>query len=327
MKLRDVNERTIRHTLERTRRALAVRRMSPRTVEQYLGWVRRFLQANRVRHLAAVGELEVVEFLTDLAVRRRVSTSTQGQAASALIFLFRHVLDRPIARPSAIRAHTNPRLPIVLTRSEVRRVLGALTGVDQLIAALLYGSGLRLMECLQLRLKDIDLERYEITVRTGKGNKDRVTMLAERLEPRLAKHIMAVSRLHDRDVARGDGYTHLPGAMHRKAPHASRDLRWQFLFPSRRRTPSPDHAGKVRSHRHASAVQRAVRAAASRARIAKRVTCHSLRHSFATHLLADGYDIRTVQELLGHRSVRTTMIYTHVLNRGAGAVRSPGDLL
>lgn len=322
-----VHARTIEKVLGRGLREMGFRRLSPRTQEQYGSWIRRFLDVNRSRDLAALSELEVVDFLTDLAVRRRVSASTQSQAASALLFLFSHVLKRPIATPSAIRAPTTRRLPVVLTRREIRRVLAALRGPDQLVATLLYGSGLRLAECLQLRIKDLDFERHEITVRSGKGNRDRVTMLAERVAPRLRRHLVVVSRLHDRDCARGRGYVQLPGAFHRKSPHAARELKWQYVFPSARVALIPGYPGAVRHHRHPTAVQRAVRAAARDAGLTKRVTCHAFRHSFATHLLADGYDIRTVQELLGHRSVRTTMIYTHVLNRGAGAVRSPGDAL
>ncbi len=267
-------------------------------------------------------------FLSDLAVRRRVSASTQNQASAALLFLYREVLRTPLESPGGVvRAKRPSRLPVVLTRAEVRAVLGQLDRQPHLVALLLYGAGLRLLEALSLRVKDVDLSRGELLVRDGKGGKDRVTMLPSTAAGPLARHLVWVRALHERDLAAGDGRVALPGALEHKCPAAGREWAWQWVFPASTRYRVPDTGERRRHHLHESAVQRAVRAAVLRAGIPKRATCHTLRHSFATHLLEDGYDIRTVQELLGHADVRTTMIYTHVLNRGGRGVRSPADSL
>jgi integron integrase len=309
------------------RRAARVHHYSPRTEEAYVAWVRRFVRYHSLRHPAELGASEVRDFLTALADRRKLSASSQTQALSALIFLYRDVLGRELAETGAIvRAKQPTRLPVVLSHDEVRALLDRLEGSPRLVCALLYGSGLRLLEALELRVKDLDLPRAEILVRRAKGAKDRVTMLPAALREDLQAHLERVRRLHRRDLDQGGGKAPLPNAFERKAPSAARAWGWQYVFPAHRRYQDPD--GELRRHHlHESVVQRAVRRAVIEARIAKRATCHSLRHSFATHLLQDGYDIRTVQELLGHRDVATTMIYTHVLNKGGRGVRSPMDRL
>ena len=314
--------------LDQVRRALRVRRYSPRTEEAYIGWIRRFVLFNGRRHPRELGAGAIAEFLTDLAERRGVSASTQSQAASALIFLYEKVLGIRVGRADGVvRAKRSRRLPVVLTREEVREVLGHLAGTKRLVILLLYGSGLRLMECLRLRVKDLDLERCELRVRQGKGAKDRITMLPASIRDLLAHHLLVVKEQHDADQGAGGGYVVLPHALARKYPGAAREWAWQYVFPASRITRDPATGRGYRHHLHESAVQRAVKRAVRRAGIPKNATCHTFRHSFATHLLEDGYDIRTVQELLGHRDVSTTMIYTHVLNRGGLGVRSPADLL
>jgi integron integrase len=257
-----------------------------------------------------------------------VSSSTQRQAASALAFLYEEVLGVAVALPKGIsRPRKSRRLPVVLTRDEIRALLDELQGTHRLVASVLYGSGLRLMEGMRLRVKDVDPRRGELVVRSGKGGHDRVTTLPTSIADTLVRQVERVRALHERDIAAGAGWVDLPGAFAAKAPRVARELGWQYLFPAAR-THTDRHTGQGRRHHlHESAVQRAVKEAARRAGIVKRATCHTLRHSFATHLLEDGYDIRTIQELLGHKSVRTTMIYTHVLNRGGRGVRSPLDLL
>jgi integron integrase len=272
-----------------------------------------------------MGEPEVAEFLTHLA-ERQVAPSTQMQALCALLFLYEHVLGRPLGKLKELRwARPRARLPVVLTAQEVERVLVGLRGVRWLVAMLLYGSGLRLLECLQLRVKDVDLERGEIRVRTTKGGTPRVTVLPEAVRELLRAHLAAVRRQHERDVARGAGSVALPGALAAKYPRAAREWPWQWVFPATREYVDRASGERRRHHLHESAVQRAVKAAVLRSGIGKRATCHTLRHSFATHLLESGYDIRTVQELLGHKDVSTTMLYTHVLHRGGLGVRSPAD--
>jgi integron integrase len=312
--------------LPSVRRALRVRHYSRRTEEAYVGWIRRFVRFHGLRHPAELGEREIAEFLTHLATDARVAASTQTQALSALLFLYRDILGRPFQELQGIvRAKRPERVPVVLSRVEIRTVLGCLTGVPRIVAALLYGAGLRLLEALELRVKDLDFERRQITIRSGKGAKDRVTVLPQALAPPLRAHLRRVELLHQRDLARGAGRVPLPGALGRKAGSAAEDWQWQYLFPAARVRRDPATGGLERHHFHESAVQRAVREAVRRAGVTKRATCHTFRHSFATHLLEDGYDIRTVQELLGHRDVATTMIYTHVRQRGAMGVRSPMD--
>jgi integron integrase len=275
-----------------------------------------------------MGRAEVTAFLTSLAVKGRVSPSTQNQALAALLFLYGEVLGQQVAWVAdLVRAKSPPRIPVVLTRDEVRGILRGMRGVPQLVARLLYGTGLRLLEGLRLRVKDVDFGSNEIQVRGGKGNRDRVTMLPASLKPALGVHLQAVRLLHDRRVVAGAGWVELPGALAAKYPNAGREWGWQWVFPA-----TKDYAdaatGQVRRHHlHESVIQRAFREAVRASGVPKAAHCHTLRHSFATHLLESGYDIRTVQELLGHRDVRTTMIYTHVLNRGGLGVRSPVDTL
>ena len=312
------------------RAAVRVRHYSPRTGEAYVGWVRRFVHHNGDRHPAALDVAAVEAFLSDLATHHGVSASTQNQARAALLFLYRVVLEAPLPGLDGVtRAKRPPRLPTVLTRDDVDRVLAALGAARapyQLVGQLLYGAGLRLMEGLELRVKDLDLARGELLVRAGKGGKDRVTVLPAVAGGALVGHLARVRAVHARDLADGGGRVATPGALARKMPAAAASWPWQWVFPATSRYRDPATGAWRRHHMHETAVQRAVRDAAVRAGIPRRITCHTFRHSFATHLLEAGYDIRTVQELLGHRDVRTTMIYTHVLNRGGRGVISPIDL-
>jgi len=314
--------------LDRVRDAVRRRHYSRRTEEAYLSWIRRFILFHGKRHPAQMGVDEITRFLTALAVQGKVASSTQNQAVSALLFLYREVLGQEIPwLDSLVYAKRSRRLPVVLTRDEVRALLEHLHGVPRLMALLLYGAGLRLLECARLRVKDIDFASNQIVVRAGKGERDRVTMLPAAVKADLARHLEAVRRQYDQDLRRGAGWVELPGALMRKYPHAGREWGWQWVFPATRIYVDRVTGQRRRHHLHETVLQRAVKEAARRAGIAKRATCHTFRHSFATHLLEDGCDIRTVQALLGHRDVSTTMIYTHVLNRGPGAVRSPADRL
>lgn len=313
--------------LRRLQSNLALRHYSPRTIASYCGWVIRFVRYHRLRHPAVMGEAEVMAFLGYLREQRRVAAATQTQALAALQCLYAHVLDRPLRVAGQIpRAKGPTRLPVVLTPDEVSRVLRELEGVYAVVGLLLYGSGLRLTECVTLRVKDVDLERREIVLRRGKGGKDRVTVLPGVLVPLLEKHLARVRAVHERDRARGGGWVALPGALARKYPEAPVSWGWQWVFPASRRRRLADGRG-YRHHLHQTAMQRAMRVAVRQAGIAKPAGCHTLRHSFATHLLQGGADIRTIQELLGHRDVTTTMLYTHVLNRGGLGVQSPLDRL
>lgn len=312
--------------LDQVRHASRARQLSRRTEEAYVGWVRRYVLFHGKRHPLELDGSAVAAFLSHLANERNVSPSTQNQPASALLFLYREVLAQPLDAPHNVLRPTRPRrLPVVLTRPEVHAILVEMTGVKRLVASLLYGSGLRLLEALQLRVKDICLERNEILVRGGKGGHDRVTMLPAALRTDLARQLAVGRTQHAINVERGGGRVALPKALGGKYPAASRELAWQYLFPATRCYVDRATRERRRHHLHESAVQRALKQAVRQSGIAKRVTCHSFRHSFATHLLEDGYDIRTIQELLGHRSVKTTMIYTHVLNRGGRGVMSPLD--
>ena len=314
--------------LVRVRRAIRLRHFSRRTTQAYVGWIRRYVRYHGFRHPSEMGSAEITAFLNDLAQHSRVSASTQNQALAALMFLYRDVLGDPVNWPSEIvRAKRPVRVPDVLTRAEVRRILSHLDGTPRLVAELLYGGGLRLLEALQLRVRDLEFERLEIHVRHGKGGKDRVTMLPTRVVSRLQVHLEQVHQQHARDLLFGRGRAPLPGALRRKYPAAASEWGWQFVFPASRSHKDPATGTSLRHHLHESVIQRAVKVAVRDAGIAKRATCHTFRHSFATHLLEDGYDIRTVQELLGHRDVSTTMVYTHVLNRGGLGVRSPADRL
>ena len=310
------------------RDAIRTRHYSRRTEEAYLAWIRRYILFHGKRHPAEMGAAEMTQFLTSLAVRRKVAASTQNQALSALLFLYREVLGQEVPWLDGIVHAKRPRrLPVVLTREEIRAVLGQLNGVPRLMALLLYGAGLRVLECARLRVKDIDFASNQIVVRAGKGDRDRVTMLPAAVKADLARHLELVRRKYDQDLKPGAGWVELPGALMRKYPNAGREWGWQWVFPATRIYVDRSTGQRRRHHLHETVLQRAVRDAIRRAGIAKHATCHTFRHSFATHLLEDGHDIRTVQELLGHRDVSTTMIYTHVLNRGPGAVRSPADRL
>jgi len=321
----DSSDRPVR-LLDRLREALRVRHRSRRTEEAYAEWVRRFVRFHGKRHPSELGPDAVTAFLNHLAVEGEVAASTQNQALNALVFLYRHVLGRrPDRFEGLVRARGPRRLPVVLTQAEVRALLAELHGVERLVASLLYGGGLRLLEALSLRVKDVDFGRREIRVRRGKGDKDRVTPLPEACSRPLLQHLQEARALHERDVAEGFGVVALPDALARKYPGAAREWSWQWVFPASRRYHDVKTGTERRHHLHETVVQRAVKRAVAAAHITKPASCHTLRHSFATHLLEAGYDVRTVQELLGHRSLQTTMIYTHVLNRGGRAVRSPLD--
>ena len=312
--------------LDQLRECLRVRHYSLRTEDAYLDWVRRFILFHDKRHPKEMGAVEVQAFLTHLAVERHVSASTQNQAKAALLFLYRHMLEMDLPwLDGVIQAKRSPRLPVVLTPGEVRVLLDQMEGGMALVARLLYGTGMRLMEGLRLRVKDLDFERREVIVRDGKGGKDRVTMLPDLLVAPLRRHLEAVKALHDRDLADGFGEVWLPDALAEKFKAAPRAWGWQWIFPSTLRSADPRSGAIRRHHLQPESVQKAVRLAARAGELIKPVTPHVLRHSFATHLLAAGYDIRTVQELLGHKDVETTMIYTHVLNRGGRGVASPLD--
>ena len=312
--------------LERVRIAIQGRHYSPRTEKAYVGWIRQFVLFHGHRDPEALGAPEVGAYLAHLATAGRVSASTQNQAFSALVFLYRDVLGRELAGlADTPRAKRPIRLPLVLAREEVQAVLRRLRGTPWLMCALMYGSGLRLLECCRLRVKDVDFLRSEITVHDGKGRKDRVTVLPSRLVPFLRKQLERVELQHRRDLEGAAGYVALPDALDRKYPNASREWAWQWVFPARRIHVDPASRERRRHHLHESLLQRLFAEAVRAAGLAKPASCHTLRHSFATHLLETGYDIRTIQELLGHSDVSTTMIYTHVLNRGGRGVRSPLD--
>jgi integron integrase len=314
--------------LDRVRTALRVRHYSLRTEHAYIGWIRRYIHHHGVRHPDDMGAVEVVEFLSHLAVDRQVTASTQNQALSALLFLYREVLGRELeGLDSAVRARTPQRLPVVLTREEVRAVLARLDGVHALIAGLLYGSGLRVLECLTLRVKDIDVERRQVVVRRAKGDRDRAMLLPMSLTEPLARQLAAAREFFDADRGRGEPGVAVPHALARKYPNAGAEWGWHWVFPAAQLSRDPRSRIVRRHHLTESGPQRLIRRAAVRAGLTKRVTPHTFRRSFATHLLEDGSDIRTVQSLLGHRDVRTTMIYTHVLDRGPLGVGSPIDKL
>ena len=313
--------------LDELRDLLRMRRYSPRTVAAYAAWVRRYVRFHGLRHPRELDAGAVRDFLSHLSkTRGGVAASTQNQALAALLFLYREVLAIPMGPPQGIHpAKRSQHVPTVLAPDEVRRVLAAMDGTPRLMASLLYGSGLRVAECCKLRVKDLDLARGELTVRGGKGAKDRRTMIPGALVPALRSHLAKVQRLHERDLRAGHGAVVLPDALDRKFPNAASEFGWQWVFPAGRRYVEAETKIVRRHHVHASLLQRAVTQAARSLQLAQRVSCHTFRHSFATHLMEAGYDIRTVQELLGHRDVSTTMIYTHVLNRGGLGVRSPLD--
>ena len=312
--------------LDQVRTVLRRQHYSSRTEETYTQWISRFIRFHKMRHPQEMDTPEIEAFLNHLAVNERVSASTQNQAFSAILFLYKNILNKPPSTPiNALRAKTSLRLPTILSQTETQALLNALSGSHQLIARLLYGSGLRLMEGLRLRVKDVDFEQHQIIVRAGKGDKDRVTVLPDTLQQPLQQHLQGVKALHQKDLASGHGAVYLPYALERKYPNANREWGWQYVFPSHHLSVDP-RSGQIRRHHlDESGLRKAIRQAARQTGIHKPVGPHTLRHCFATHLLENGYDIRTVQELLGHKDVSTTMIYTHVLNRGGLAVRSPLD--
>jgi integron integrase len=312
--------------LDQVRDVIRRKHYSLRTEQSYTDWIRRFILYHQKRHPREMAEVEITQFLTHLARDGRVAASTQNQALSAILFLYKEVLQQKIGWLENVeRAKTPVRVPVVLTRDEVHKLFAQLHGTHRLMAGLLYGSGFRLMECVRLRVKDVDFGYARITVRDGKGAKDRVTMLPVNLAQPLERHLQKVKALHEEDLEAGFGSVHLPTALERKFPRAAQEWIWQYVFPSSRLSFDPRSGRKQRHHVDESMLQVAVRKAALASAINKRATCHTLRHSFATHLLENGYDIRTVQELLGHKDVSTTMIYTHVLNKPGLGVRSPLD--
>jgi integron integrase len=312
--------------LDRVRHAIETRHYSRRTEKAYVHWIKRYIFFHAKRHPAEMGTAEVTAFLNHLAREREVAAATQNQALSAVLFLYKEVLGQPLPWLDDLERVKKPaRLPAVLTRSEVQRLLANMSGVKWLMASLLYGAGLRLRECLKLRVKDIDFEYRQIVVREGKGAKDRVTMLPESVRVPLQKHLVYAKSLHEADLAAGFGDVELPDALARKFPRAQYEWAWKFVFPSHKLSTDPRTGVIRRHHVYENYVIRGVKNATRAARIDKHVSCHTLRHSFATHLLEGGYDIRTVQELLGHSDVSTTMIYTHVLNKGGRGVKCPLD--
>ena len=312
--------------LDHARDLMRTRHLSIRTEEAYLSWIKQYILFHQKQHPAKLSAKDVKSFLSYLAVERHVSASTQNQALSAILFLYREVLEQEIEWVTdVVRARKPKRLPVVFTKEEVQAVLVRLSDTTWLMASLLYGSGLRLMECVRLRVQDIEFGNLQINVRQGKGGKDRVTVLPSSLVEPLQRQLKRVKALHEREIEEGFGGVYLPFALARKYPQAERDWRWQYVFPAKKRLLDPKTGKEQRHHIAETVLQRAVKAAIHQAGINKAGSCHTFRHSFATHLLEAGYDIRTVQELLGHSDVQTTMIYTHVLNRGGKGVRSPLD--
>jgi len=310
------------------REAIRTRHYSYRTEKAYVHWVKRFILFHNKRHPSQMGEGEIAAFLSSLASESHVSASTQNQALNALLFLYHEVLAKDIGYiKGVVRAKRPKRLPVVLTREEVKSILGQLQELDWIMAVLLYGAGLRLMECLRLRVKDIDFSRNEMRVRGGKGDKDRITMLPAAVKEPLCRHLEGVRKQYEADIKNGFNGVFLPYALERKYPNAAREWGWQWVFPASKLYVNPQTGKIVRHHLHESVLQKAVKGAVVKAGISKPASPHTFRHSFATHLLEDGYDIRTVQELLGHNDVSTTMVYTHVLNRGGRGVSSPADRL
>jgi integron integrase len=313
--------------LDQLRNTLRRKHYSKRTEKAYVDWSRRFILFHNKRHPREMGATEVEQFLTYLAVKQNVAASTQNQALNAIVFLYKEVLGAELDQLHIEHAKRPEKLPVVFSRQEVKAVMVHLDGLYWLMAQLLYGAGLRLMECVRLRVKDIDFDYHQILVRDGKGAKDRVTMLPYIAEEPLRQQIQKTRLLHEKDLAEGFGEVYLPYALERKYPNASKELRWQYVFPARNRSVDPRSGKTMRHHLDEKLLQRAVKKAIMAARGNKQGSCHTFRHSFATHLLEAGYDIRTVQELLGHKDVSTTMIYTHVLNKGGKGVISPADMI
>jgi integron integrase len=314
--------------LDQVRITLRTNHYSRKTEESYVSWIKRFVLFNNKRHPNELSEGEIKKYLEHLAVKQHVSSSTQNQALCAIIFLYKKVLKKKLGDfGELIWAKKSKRLPVILAPEEIKKLLAQLSGTYWIMANLLYGSGLRLNECLGLRVKDIDFIYNQVTIRDSKGDKDRVTMLPERVIDPLKKHLEKVRRLHERDIQKGYGRVHLPNALVRKYPNADKEWGWQYIFPSEQLAIDPEDGVLRRHHIYETVLQKAVKEAVRKAGIVKPASCHTLRHSFATQLLQSGYDIRTVQELLGHRDVKTTMIYTHVLKKGGLGVRSPADLI
>jgi integron integrase len=312
--------------LEQIRDVLRVKHYSYKTEKSYVQWIKRFILYHHKRHPLEMAEIEISQFLTFLAVNEHVAAATQNVALNAIVFLYKHVLHKELGDFVDISWSRRPkRLPVVLNREEVQALLAGLHGRDWIMASLLYGSGLRLIECLRLRVKDIDFNQRQITVRSGKGGKDRVTMLPRSAIEPLQRHLTSVRLLHEQDLSRGFGSVELPFALEKKYTHAAKEWGWQYVFPASMRSIDPRSGIERRHHLDETVLQKAVKGAVQKAHIVKHAGCHTLRHSFATHLLENGYDIRTIQELLGHKDVATTMIYTHVLNKGGLGVKSPLD--
>jgi integron integrase len=311
--------------LDRVRQAIRLKHYSYRTEQTYVNWIVRYILFHDKRHPKEMGVKEVEAFLTHLAVVDNVAASTQNQALSALLFLYKFVLEQELPSVDALRAKKSRYLPTVLTKEEIQDIIQRLSGEHKLLVQLLYGTGLRLTEVLSLRIKDLDFSQQQIIVRDTKGHESRVTMMPTSLAPFLQEHLTRTRYLHERDLEQGYGNVYLPFALNRKYPNADKQWIWQYVFPGDRRSKDPRTGTIRRHHLHESGLQKAIKQAVRQAKIDKRVGCHTFRHSFATHLLQNGYDIRTVQELLGHKDVKTTMIYTHVLNRGGKGVKSPLD--
>ena len=321
-------EGTAKKSLAKMKEMLEVRHYSPRTVSCYVKWVEEFLKKYGAAGLERLGQKQINDFLTRLAVNYKVSPSTQNQALAGLLFYFRFVKgENPLELESVIRAKKKPRIPVVFSRTEVRRVIDFMPVEKRLCAELLYGTGMRLNELIELRVLDIDFDQGEIIIRHGKGDKDRHVMLPQSLIPKIKEQIEIVKKLHEKDLADGWGAVPLPGGLAAKFPEGQRELKWQWLFPQKNRWKNPETGEEGRWHLDGTLLQRAVKGAVLRAGINKNASCHTFRHSFATHLLENGYDIRTVQELLGHADVKTTQIYTHVLNKGPNGVVSPLDVM
>jgi len=313
--------------LDKVTAFMRTRHYSKRTEEAYLDWIKRYIVFHNKKHPAEMGEKEINQFLNHLAVKENVSASTQNLALCAIIFLYKHILKKDPGELNFTWAKKGKKLPVVFSRTEVGKIISKLSGVNWIMINLLYGSGLRLMECVRLRVKDIDFENNNIVVRDGKGKKDRITVLPEKLKEKLELHLEKVEKLHKKDLEEGYGTVHLPDALEKKYRNASRELGWQYIFPASQIS-FDERTGKSRRHHvDESVLQKAVKDAIKKAGIRKQGSCHTFRHSFATHLLEDGYDIRTVQDLLGHENVNTTMIYTHVMKRGGLGVKSPADKL
>ena len=312
--------------LDLMRQRIRLRGYSIRTEKAYVQWIKRFILYNGKRHPKEMGKPEIEAFLSHLALKNRVASSTQNQAFCAIIFLYKHVIKQELPDDiNAFRAKTPIRLPVVLSREETDRVLDVITGINQVMAIVMYGSGLRVHECVSLRVKDVDFEMDQIVVRNGKGNVDRVTVFPDRIKAPLKNLLNRGKRLHDNDLTDGYGSVYLPYALARKYKNADREWGWQYVFPAAKISKDPRSGRMMRHHIHVSSIQKATNRAVKMAKILKPAGCHTFRHCFATHLLEDGYDIRTIQELLGHKDVSTTMIYTHVLKKGGKAVRSPAD--